>query len=139
MTYIASNHYWFVGGDLTQVFSSATNTLVPLTDPSVGPWFLAGNVPTSIDTMDNLKQVLHDADVPPYAPITMWQARKALRQAGLIDQVNAAVAAATPDLQDAWEYASSLSRTDPLVLALSTQLNLAPGVVDSLFTLAYHL
>lgn len=91
-------------------------------------WLTAGNVPLPADPIST---------VP--TSVSPLQARKALRQAGLIDQVNAAVAASTPDVQDAWQYASMINRTDPLVAALSVGLNLTPAALDNLFTLAATL
>lgn len=76
--------------------------------------------------------------LPPVPPATCspLQGRKALRAAGLIDQVNAAVKASTPDTQDAWEFASILIRTDPLIKTLGAQLQLSDAALDNLFTLA---
>jgi hypothetical protein len=50
--------------------------------------------------------------------------------------VNAAVAAASPDIQDAWQYASTILRISPLVETIGTQLNLDSVALDKLFLLA---
>lgn len=138
--YNPHNHYWIVGGDQTQAFSSASNSFVATgEDGTYIAWKAAGNRPTAIDTLDNLKDVLTYADVPPYKPISQWQARKALRAAGLIDAVDAAVAASSPNIQDGWQYASIVVRTDPLIAQLAQQLNLSDAQVDSLFITAATL
>lgn len=88
-------------------------------------WLTAGNTPDP-----------YVAPPLPPAVCTPLQARKALRASGLIDQVNAVVKASTPDIQDAWEYASFFVRTDPLIQALSVPLQLSDAALDNLFTLA---
>jgi hypothetical protein len=71
--------------------------------------------------------------------ISPLQARKALRAAGLLDQVNAAVQAATPDVQDAWEFASEIQRDNPLIAQVAAGLGLTGGQVDQLFIQAAAL
>lgn len=132
----AANWYWFVGGDTTQVFSSRSNAFVPLGDPTFVAW---GGVPTSIDTLDNLKAVLADAGVPPYAPVTPRQARLALLGAGLLTQVEAAVTAAGGATQITWEYATQIRRDDPLIAQIGTSLGLTQAQIDALFIAAAGL
>lgn len=69
----------------------------------------------------------------------MLSARRALRAAGLLDQVNALVLQQPPDVQDAWQYAQSLSRTSPTLLGLAKVLNLSDQQLDSLFKAADQL
>lgn len=136
MEYNAFNWYWFVSEDRTQAFSSLLNKFVPVTDETFVAW---QGLPTVIDTMDNLRDVLALAKIPPYAPVTMWQGRKALRQAGLSDAVNSAVAAAAPEAQDAWQYADFLTRDNPIIATLGTQLGMDSTTIDHLFVLAAAL
>ena len=75
-------------------------------------------------------------DPPSVLSCTPLQARKALRQVGLIDAVNAAVKASTPDVQDAWEFASEVRRNDPFLVTLSTSLGMTSQQLDALFVLA---
>jgi len=67
------------------------------------------------------------------------QARLALNQQGLLDQVNAAVTAAGGATLITWEYATQINRSDPMIAALSTQLNLTSAQLDQLFQLAATL
>lgn len=53
-----SNWYWYVGGNQTQAYSSASGNYVPSTDVTFQAWLAAGNIPTNIDTEANLGQVL---------------------------------------------------------------------------------
>jgi hypothetical protein len=77
---------------------------------------------------------------PPPVPMTagMRQARLVLLQAGLLDQVDIAIAAVEDpverrQIQITWEYSSDVSRNDPLVLRLATAFGLSDTQVDDLF------
>lgn len=72
--------------------------------------------------------------LPPVPPaVSPLQARRALRQAGLLDAVTALVAASDADTRDAWEYAVEFRRDDPLLRALAGQLGLTEADIDNLF------
>jgi hypothetical protein len=80
-------------------------------------------------------------DPPPSAPviptsISPAQARLALLGAGLLDQVEAAVAAGSRATQIAWEMATVIERSSPTVVALSAALGLTDAQLDDLFTTA---
>jgi hypothetical protein len=72
---------------------------------------------------------------PPPVPrsVTPLQARRALRAAGLMPAVEAALAEADDDARDAWEYAIEVRRDDPLLAALAAQVGLTTAQVDDLF------
>jgi hypothetical protein len=84
--------------------------------------------------------------LPEYVPVvdpvpevvTMRQARLALLGAGLLAQVNAAIAAMPGAEGDAarieWEYAQEVRRDSPLVAALLAALGLTDEALDNLFT-----
>jgi hypothetical protein len=76
---------------------------------------------------------------PPVTIVTPLQARRALSAAGLLTQVNTAIAAAPADTQMAWEFATLVQRSDPLIAVLSTTLGLTSAQVDALFTHAATL
>jgi hypothetical protein len=79
--------------------------------------------------------------VPAPAPavVSMRQARLALLQSSLLDQVTAAIAAGSQVDQITWEYATEVRREDPLVANLSAALGLTSQQLDNLFTLAATL
>ena len=52
--YNVQNWYWVVGGSTTQVYSSAAVAYVPVSNSTYEAWLSAGNLPTKIDTEDNL-------------------------------------------------------------------------------------
>ena len=87
------------------------------------------------------EQIAAWAPPPPESPvlsvpatISAFQARAVLRRAGLLEQVEAAVAAhPDPEARDAWEYAIEVRRASPLVAALAVGLGLTDEQVDELF------
>lgn len=82
-----------------------------------------------------------DAPVP--ARVTMRQARLALLAAGLLPQVDAAVAAIPGAAGEAarieWEYAATVERGSALVVGLSAALSLTSEQLDALFAQAAAL
>lgn len=84
----------------------------------------------------------HDPSAPakPTVPavVTMRQARLALLGAGLLAQVNTAVANMPGAEGDAarieWEYAQEVRRDSPLVAALSVAFGWTAAQLDDLFT-----
>jgi hypothetical protein len=82
---------------------------------------------------------------PPAAPAPMahvpqsvspLQARRALLAAGLLSQVQTAVAGADQETQLAWEFATSVDRDSAVVASLAAALGLSPAQLDALFTSA---
>ena len=75
--------------------------------------------------------------------VTMRQARLALLDAGLLAQVNTAVANMPGTEGDAarieWEYAQEVRRDSPLVAALSVALGLTDETLDNLYKVAAGL
>ena len=51
------NWYWIVGGSTTQVYSSASVSYVPMSDPTYNMWISEGNHPTVIDNEADLSGV----------------------------------------------------------------------------------
>jgi hypothetical protein len=72
--------------------------------------------------------------VPPVIPA--WKGKAALREAGLLDAVEAAVAAAGGRVQDAWVGASEWSRDSDFLLSLAGGLSLSQQQVDDMFRAA---
>ena len=75
--------------------------------------------------------------------ITMRQARLALLNAGLLDDVEAAIItmdeAQRTQTQIEWEYAETVERDNALVAALGPKLGLDDAAIDSLFSMAATL
>lgn len=80
----------------------------------------------------------------PVTAVTMRQARLALLGAGLLDSVEAAIAA-IPDpvqrkaAQVEWEYAAIVERNSTLVQQLAPALGLTEAQMDELFAVAARL
>lgn len=71
------------------------------------------------------------------ASVSIFQARTALRRAGIFDAAEAAVqASGDAEIQDAWVYATAFSRRSPTIAALASQLGLTDAQVDDLFRAA---
>lgn len=70
--------------------------------------------------------------------ITPYQARLALNSAGLREAAEAAIAVASQDVRDAWEYALSIERDSPFISAVGAALGLTDADIDQLFVAAEH-
>lgn len=74
------------------------------------------------------------------ATVTMCQARLALLQAGLLDDVEAAIAALPePQRSEAlitWEFKTHVSRDGPVLLLIAAELGLTSDEIDALFASA---
>lgn len=94
-------------------------------------------------TSDEVAAHLSASTRPP-ASVTMRQARLALLGAGLLDDVDAAIAA-IPDAAQRraaeieWEYAQTVDRNSPFTQQLASGLGLTSEQLDALFTQAAEL
>lgn len=81
------------------------------------------------------------ANAPPPVPqsVTPRQARLALLGAGLLDAVNAAVAAASAQAQIDWNYALEIRRDNALIAGMAATLGLTSAQIDDLFRAAAAL
>lgn len=69
--------------------------------------------------------------------VSRLQARVAMRAAGILSAVEAAVlASGNADIQDAWETAVEFRRLSPTILALAAQLGMTDTQLDDLFRAA---
>ena len=67
------------------------------------------------------------------------QIRKALRGAGLMASVKAILAQSSDEVNEAWEYASVITRDNPMLLGAAQALGLTSEQVDTLFREAAKL
>jgi hypothetical protein len=70
---------------------------------------------------------------------TPLQIRRALRRVGLLDSVTAFVSSASPEISEAWEYATRIERDDPLLIACAATLGVTDTEIDEIFFLAATL
>lgn len=75
----------------------------------------------------------------PVQVVTIRQAKLALLAAGLLDDVDAAVAQADRATQIEWEYATEIRRDWPTLVTLQSALGLTDAQVDGLFVQAAAL
>jgi hypothetical protein len=78
---------------------------------------------------------------PPAVPVPdevpQWQARRALLEAGLLDAVEAAVAASTDRrVKIDWEFAPNIVRDSQFVVTIGSALGLTSEQLDNLFRTA---
>ena len=73
------------------------------------------------------------------AAVTPLQLRRALRAAGLHTQIAAALVELGEEAQEAWEYAVTIPRGDPMIAGAATAINLTSEQVDELFRAAAAL
>lgn len=80
-----------------------------------------------------------DAPAPVPGSVTPLQMRRALNQLGLRATIEAAVAASSQDVRDAWEFGLEVRRNNPLVTGMAAQLGLTDAQVDEMFIQAAAL
>lgn len=92
-----------------------------------------------LDVDGNVVEVRNRVETPPPPPlvpaeIQMWQARAILSRAGLLTNVNQAVAASTnEEVKIAWEYAPNVVRRSSFVTAMVEILGIDDATLDNLF------
>lgn len=114
----------------TIVVDTLEHPTLHLIDGSVGGvgWVVVDGTPVPPD------EPPRPAPVP--AEVTNFQARAALRAAGLLATVQAAIGSASEEAQDAWEYANVFTRHGTLVNAIGGGLGLTDAQLDDLFRAA---
>jgi hypothetical protein len=73
------------------------------------------------------------------AAIGPLQMRRALRELGLKDAVDAFVAAQSADVREEWVVSTSFKRLDPMVMAAASHIGLTDDDIDDLFKLGMTL
>lgn len=68
MSIVAANHYWAIGGSTSEVYSSATNTMVAVDDPAHVEWVALNGDATPIASEAELAEVLLAFG----APVPAW-------------------------------------------------------------------
>lgn len=83
----------------------------------------------------NGSEVIVDTNPVKLVPqsVTAYQARIALNQLGLLDDVQSAVDAHGGDLKIRWDFAGDLNRNHPDVIAIAGALGWSSGQLDDLF------
>lgn len=103
-------------------------------------------IPPDPNNSDYAALLASGAEIAPYVPpplavpqfVTPWQAREALRLAGLLAAVNTHIEGLGENHQVyiAWHYAERIARNSPLIAALAPTFNLSEQQLDDLFIVA---
>lgn len=136
LTVFPDNHYWFVGGDTTQVYSSASASTVPVSDATYQAWLANGPGTSSIDTQTALADYLRLQGVKPYRSVSPRQIRIALNIQGLRPQVENWISTQDANTQDSWAHASVIVEDNALIAACMTAIGKTDADRTALFNLA---
>ncbi len=120
----------FVSGDAFPEIVPEDCTAVELNQPNYGyGWLWDGTA------------LVDDVSPPPEIPrsVTPRQVRLLLLSQGLLDQVEAIIAASDKATQITWEFATEFRRDNPLLLALGYNLGLTDEQIDQFFIAAAQL
>lgn len=77
--------------------------------------------------------------IQPPQQVSMRQARLALLDAGLLDDVESVISAAGRAAQIEWEYAATVDRNHPVIAIVQQQQGMTGSQIDALFTSAAAL
>jgi len=106
-------------------------------------WVLRGDTLAELEWLDTEQAVPTQAEVDAYLAtpvvpqlVTPRQIRLALYQIGLRQQVEDYVNSQDITVQDSWNYATQIERTNPLILACKFALGKTDEELDQLFILA---
>lgn len=84
--------------------------------------------------------IIHAIPMPSIpGSVSMRQARLALLNAGLLDDVEAAVATAGRAAQIEWEFATEVRRNHPLITIVQAEQGMSDAQIDELFAGAAKL
>ena len=100
----------------------------PVDVSAAGPWVEPEDAPVNTESA---------VPVPP--SVSRFQALAALMDAGLLADVDMALADAGPLAQLAWAEASEFRRRSPMILAMADGLGLTDDDVDALFRAAAQI
>jgi hypothetical protein len=86
-------------------------------------------------------QLPDDPTPPPPVPqsVSIREACQALEEAGMLDDIEAAIAAAPRTVQIDWQRATSVDRNWPTLLAIQSAMGLTDEQIDALFIRASQL
>jgi hypothetical protein len=121
---------------IKHLFPGISDSEFALQDDGAGPYIAHWRRPEPMPTPQELAAVV----VPPAVPqvVSKFQAKAALRGAGLLSQVETLMAdpAADPLAVLAWTEAQEFRRSSPTVAGMAAALGLDDAALDALFTTA---
>lgn len=134
--------------DIALALTEAIQKICPIDGVSLGDiadkqtWNIAFR-PDATNEQKAAAQAVVDSFDPnaPVVPseVSPRQARLALLGAGILDQVDAAIAQQPKAVQVAWDYSVSVRRDNPLIAQIAAGLGMTEAQVDQLFITAATL
>ncbi|MDN4982251.1 hypothetical protein QY049_03295 [Bradyrhizobium sp. WYCCWR 13022] len=128
MNFDWNDHYWSIGGDHAQVYSSKRAIYVAVDDAGFVAWSAVdGNSVSQLATQADLVEFLRGANVPPYHRI-----RKSTLISRLTDaQLTQAISMLTVRQQERWRAPDqpAVNADDPETLAVVQAVGADPAVV----------
>jgi hypothetical protein len=109
------------------------------------PWVFASDPAFQIDptgqqvTIDGTITGFERVATPSPSQVTPQQFRRALTRVGLRAAVEAAVATASQDMKDEWNFSTAILRNQPDLNAMATALGVSQSQLDDVFILAATL
>jgi hypothetical protein len=109
------------------------------------PWVFVGDPAFQIDpngqkvTVDGTITGFERVATPSPSQVTPQQFRRALTRVGLRAAVEAAVATASQDMKDEWNFSTAILRNQPDLNAMATALGVSQSQLDDVFILAATL
>lgn len=91
------------------------------------------------DSGSFVKPITEPAPIQVPQQVSMRQARLALLDAGLLDDVEVIIAAAGRAAQIEWGYAATVDRSHPVIAIVQQQQRMTDSQIDALFTSAVAL
>ena len=119
--------------------------LPPIVGRLAVPDSIADQVRPRMDVFTVIEGVLlhggEPVEIPAFVPesVSPLQARKALRQAGVLSLITAALESASEETREAWEYATEIRRDNPFVCGVASSVGMTGEQIDDLFRLAATL
>lgn len=103
-------------------------------DPASAAIFVAASAAGPVAYVEPLPE-----ELPVPANVSAFQAKAALLDAGLLADVEMAVAGAGPRAVLAWEYATEFQRSSPTIAALAAGAGITDDMLDDLFRAAAQI
>src|SRR5262245_715375 len=119
-----ANHFWFVGDNDAEVYSTAARRYVPF-DEAV---HIVGDNTSRVMAWGELEAYLRAKNVPPYHSVSSYRIVRRLEDAGKIDEADAALESNRTLLRRFYTV-GTIPADDPNAIALLVAIGADPAVI----------